>query len=51
MALFEDHQICLVYDEDSQLVTNCHQLKMTATEGKQHLTDVAAAKTRNKLTD
>lgn len=27
--------------EGSQLVTNCHQLRMTATDGKQRLTDVA----------
>lgn len=27
--------------EDSQLVTNCNQLKMTAEDGKQRLTDVA----------
>ncbi|HEB62971.1 MAG TPA: hypothetical protein ENJ07_00665 [Gammaproteobacteria bacterium] len=29
--------------EGSQLVTNCHRLKMTATDGKQRLTDVATA--------
>jgi len=29
--------------EGSQLVTNCHQLKMTADDGKQRLTDVATA--------
>jgi len=28
-------------DEGSQLLTNCKQLKMTATDGKQRLTDVA----------
>jgi len=28
-------------DEGSQLVTNCHQLKMRATDGKMRLTDVA----------
>ena len=28
-------------DEGSQLVTNCHQLKMTARDGKKRLTDVA----------
>ena len=32
--------------EGSQLVTNCHQLKMTAEVGKQRLTDVATAETR-----
>ncbi|VAW52347.1 Prophage antirepressor [hydrothermal vent metagenome] len=37
--------------EGSQLVTDCHRLKMTATDGKQRLTDVATAETRNKLTD
>lgn len=31
--------------EGSQLVTNCHQLRMTATDGKQRLTDVATAET------
>jgi len=31
--------------EGSQSVTNCHQLKMTATDGKQRLTDVANAET------
>ncbi len=28
-------------DEGNELVTNCHQLKMTATDGKKRLTDVA----------
>ena len=28
-------------EEGSQLVTNCHQLKMTAADGKKRLTDVA----------
>ena len=28
-------------EEGSQLVTNCHQLKMTAQDGKKRLTDVA----------
>ena len=28
--------------EGSQLVTNCHQLKMTAKDGKMRLTDVAS---------
>ena len=28
-------------EEGSQLVTNCHQLKMTAQNGKKRLTDVA----------
>jgi len=31
--------------EGSQLVTDCHQLKMTAVDGKQRLTDVATAQT------
>src|ERR1700685_1210186 len=35
--------------EDSQLVTNCHQLKMTAGDGKQRLTDVATAETLLRL--
>ena len=30
-----------LYEEGSQLVTNCHQLKMTAQDGKKRLTDVA----------
>jgi len=30
-------------EEGSQLVTNCHQLKLTAEDGKQRLTDVATA--------
>jgi len=29
--------------EGSQLVTNCHQLKLLAADGKQRLTDVATA--------
>ncbi len=29
-------------DEGSQLVTNCHQLKMTAKDGKKRMTDVAS---------
>lgn len=28
-------------EEGSELVTNCHQLKLRATDGKMHLTDVA----------
>jgi len=35
--------------EGSQLVTNCHQLKMTATDGKQRVTDVATAETLLRL--
>ena len=35
--------------EGSQLVTNCHQLKMTATDGKQRFTDVATAETLLRL--
>ena len=30
-------------EEGSQLVTKCHQLKMTAQDGKKRLTDVANA--------
>jgi len=35
--------------EGSQLVTSCHHLKMTAQDGKQRLTDVAAAETLLRL--
>ena len=35
--------------EGSQLVTNCHQLKMIAGDGKQRLTDVATAETLLRL--
>ena len=28
-------------EEGSELVTNCHQLEMTAADGKKRLTDVA----------
>ena len=35
--------------EGSQLVTNCHQLKMAAEDGKQRLTDVATAETLLRL--
>ncbi|MCX5869204.1 MAG: Bro-N domain-containing protein [Deltaproteobacteria bacterium] len=35
--------------EGSQLVTNCHQLKMVASDGKQRLTDVATAETLLRL--
>src|SRR3989338_2708280 len=87
-ALFEEHEIRRVYDEEtetwwfsvvdivqvltqqpdyqtarkywnklkerlgkegSQLVTNCHQLKMTADDGKQRPTDVATAETLLRL--
>ena len=34
--------------EGSQLVTNCHQLKMQAVDGKQRLTDVATAETQRQ---
>ncbi len=87
-ALFENHAIRRVYDEDaeawwfsvvdiiqvltqqtdyqtarkywnklkerlkkegSQLVTDCHQLKMTADDGKQRVTDAASAETLLRL--
>ena len=35
--------------EGSQLVTNCYQLKMTAEDGRQRLTDVATAETLLRL--
>ena len=35
--------------EGSQLVTNCHQLKMTAADGKKYNTDVATAETLLRL--
>lgn len=35
--------------EGSQLVTDCHQLKMTASDGKQRITDVATAETLLRL--
>ena len=35
--------------EGSQLVTNCHQLKMTARDGKQRFTDAATAETLLRL--
>ena len=35
--------------EGSQLVTNCNQLKMTAADGKQRLTDAATAETLLRL--
>lgn len=35
--------------EGSELVTNCHQLKLTAEDGKKRLTDVASAETLLRL--
>ncbi|HEY5329436.1 MAG TPA: BRO family protein [Acidobacteriaceae bacterium] len=35
--------------EGSQVVTDCHQLKLTAADGRQRLTDVAAAETLLRL--
>jgi len=35
--------------EGSQLVTNCNQLKLTATDGKERLTDCATAETLLRL--
>src|ERR1022692_3720284 len=35
--------------EGSQLVTNCHQLKLPAADGKNYLTDVATAATLLRL--
>jgi len=35
--------------EGSQLVTNCHQLKLPASDGKNYLTDVATAETLLRL--
>jgi hypothetical protein len=39
----------LLGKEGSQLVTNCHQLKLPAIDGKKHLTDVANAETLLRL--
>ena len=36
-------------EEGSQLVTNCHQLKLPASDGKNYLTDVATAETLLRL--
>ena len=36
-------------NEGSELVTNCHQLKMIAADGKHRLTDVATAETLLRL--
>ncbi len=36
-------------EEGSQLVTNCHQLKLPAADGKNYLTDVATAETLLRL--
>jgi len=36
-------------EEGSQLVTNCHQLKLTAADGKERLTDCATAETLLRL--
>ena len=36
-------------NEGNQLVTNCHQLKMTAEDGKQRLSDVETAETLLRL--
>ncbi len=36
-------------EEGSELVTNCHQLKLTAEDGKQRLTDCATAQTLLRL--
>jgi len=36
-------------EEGSQLVTNCHQLKMTAADGKERLTDCATPETLLRL--
>lgn len=88
MTLFDSHQICRGYDEESEtwwfsvvdiiqvltqkpdfqaarkywnklkerlgkegseVVTNCHPLKMTAADGKQRLTDAATAETLLRL--
>jgi len=35
--------------EGSELVTNCHQLKLPASDGKNYLTDVATAETLLRL--
>ena len=53
-----DHQVARKYwkvlkgrlaAEGSEVVTNCYQLKMTAPDGKQRLTDVATAQTLLRL--
>ncbi len=38
-----------LHEEGSQLVTNCHQLKLPASDGKNYLTDVATAETLLRL--
>ena len=35
--------------DDSESVTNCHQLKLTAQDGKKYRTDIASAKTLLRL--
>ena len=37
--------------EGSQLVTDCHQLKMTAEDGKQRLSDEATGMAENSISD
>ncbi len=38
-----------LFREGSQLVTDCHQLKLEAADGKKYLTDVATAETLLRL--
>lgn len=41
--------IVQLLNEGSETVTNCHQLKMTAKDGKSRLTDIANAETLLRL--
>ncbi len=38
-----------IKEEGNQLVTNCHQLKMRASDGKMRMTDVADAELRQLI--
>ncbi len=47
IQLFQDSKIRTAWDdkeEGNETVTNCHQLKMRAADGKMRLTDVADTK-------
>ncbi len=46
---FDGQSIRRVDKEGSQLVTNCHRLKLPAADGKNYLTDTATAETLLRL--
>jgi len=42
IQLFEEKKVRTAWDEESEFVTNCNQLKMQSADGKYYKTDVVS---------